>query len=1187
VFFLDDRLIWSASDLTAAAQCEFAVLRRLDAKLGRVPLVDDVDDAMLERAKRLGDRHEARELDRYRERFGVADDDTGRGVVSIDRPPLDREALEQAAERTRRALLGEADVVFQGTFFDGAFVGFADFLVRTGERVEVVDTKLARHAKVTALLQLAAYAEQLRQIGIDPGDRVHLLLGDGTTSTHKLADVVPVFRLRRARLAQIFEERLADTAPVDFGDPRYSVCGRCATCDREVEARRDLLLVAGMRTPQRTRLRAAGVTTIDELAASSGPVEGVGSAALTALRAQAVLQTTAAGGPLAYDVFDPAALEVVPPPDAGDIFFDFEGDPLYSERLGGRDQWNLDYLFGVVESDTGAFRPFWAHDFAEEREALLAFLAYVSERRRRHPDMHIYHYADYERAHLQAMTARHGVGEQQLDELLRRNTFVDLYPIVKKSVRVSSRSYGLKKLEPLYMGDDRRSSDVQDGGASVDAYVEYRRLRDAGDAVAAAAQLADIAEYNRDDCVSTGRLRDWLLARAAERGVAPLGVVDLAAEQVDDPPNPLRDELRALAGDPLDPARTPERTALALTAAALDFHRRERKTFWWEHFNRLFAPIEDWQDSRDVLVVESAVVERDWEPEGWRGTPTRRLLLRGRLAPGSRLRDSGVTLVYDRPGPFDIRGSERGARPANMRAAIVEVVDDGTLRVAERLPPEAHVEYAETPVAVTPGFPLRHDRQEAAIDEWARGVLAARTAPEPGWPGDPATDLVLRRAPRGAGLVPDTGEDRTGTIVESLRGLDGSYLAVQGPPGTGKTWLGSRVIARLVREHGWRVGVVAQSHAVVENMLARIVETGGLDRELVAKKVKPAEARNVAESDEQPPFTVVADSRLAEFAEQHPQGYVLGGTAWDFANETRFPRRSLDLLVVDEAGQFSLADTIACSVAARNLLLLGDPQQLPQVSLGLHPEPIDDSALGFIAAGHEVLPAQFGYFLAESWRMHPDVARAVSELSYEGRLRSHEECTAARRLDGVPAGLAPVPVPHTGNATASREEADEVVRLAAGLVGREWSAPETGRPPRPLEVEDLIVVAPYNAHVDLIREAADAAGLDRLRVGTVDRFQGQEAVVAILALAASSADDVPRGMSFLLKPNRLNVGISRAQWAAYLVHSPALVDTLPWRPEALAELSRFVTLVGADATADADYSARAMASTSSALLIRE
>ncbi|TFB50325.1 PD-(D/E)XK nuclease family protein, partial [Cryobacterium tagatosivorans] len=265
MYLLDGGVVTSASDLTTASKCEFAFLRTLDAKLGRIAAVPQKADAMLERTGVLGDEHELRVLEGYRTRFGG-------GVVEIAQPNLFHDgALEAAVAATEAAFRGGADIVFQATFFRDNFLGFADFIVRQPDgRYLVQDTKLARTARVTALLQLAAYADQLEALDFEPAETVQLLLGDGTVSEHRLVDILPVYRKRRARLLQIIAERLADTAPVAWGDARYAVCGRCATCEGEVEGHRDVLLVAGMRVTQRARLAEAGILTIDALAASGG-----------------------------------------------------------------------------------------------------------------------------------------------------------------------------------------------------------------------------------------------------------------------------------------------------------------------------------------------------------------------------------------------------------------------------------------------------------------------------------------------------------------------------------------------------------------------------------------------------------------------------------------------------------------------------------------------------------------------------------------------------------------------------------------------------------------------------------------------------------------------------------------------------------------------------------------------------
>ncbi|WP_082297434.1 TM0106 family RecB-like putative nuclease [Microbacterium sp. GCS4] len=1148
------RVIWSASDLKAAAECEFAWCRAIDAKLGRVPAVEEPEDATLARAARLGDVHEQNVLDRYIEEFGDA------AVHRIEKvSSVDAEALAAAVDETVRALASDARILFQAAFSTEEFVGFADFLAREDDgRWRVQDSKLARTARVTALMQLAAYVDQLDRLGVPRSDEVDLILGDGTLSTHRVDDLLPLFRVRRARLrALIADRRIDDPSPdaaLAWGDDRGNLevvaCGRCATCEEQVVAHRDLLMVARMRPVQRARLRGAGIQTIDALAEAVSPPEGMNADTFETLRSQARLQLRAEEDDTpTYDVHYAAAIHTLPVPSRGDIFFDFEGDPLYTEPApAGQAQWGLDYLFGWVDNDD-QYSALWAHDFSAERAAFERFLDFVAVRRSAHPGMHIYHYAPYETSHLVAMAARYGVREGEVDRLLREGVFVDLYPLVLRTVRVGSRSYSIKKLEPLYMGEEVRTSDVQKGDDSIVQYVAARELAAAGEQDEADAVLADLADYNRYDCVSTRRLRDWLIEIARREGVYPAPPDE--PDEVIYEPSPR--SVALLADAEREVAEGGDGELFRIAAAAIDYFPREAKSFWVSHFQRLREPVTMWDTTRDVVRVERATstVVRDWSmPEG-RRVLSRDVEIRGEVSPGTTLGEGAQPFaLYEVPAPFDTEVPSRAVHVPHT-VTVAGVLDDGYLITETAVQGQT---WEELPLALTPAAPPRVVSLQGAIDEWADTVHDAA----PGHPRDAATDILRRIPPRtlSGDPLPAEGGDTISAIVRAVRDLDRSYLAVQGPPGTGKTYTGSRVIARLVNEHGFRVGVVAQSHAIIEHLLERVV-ADGVPAAQVAKAPKNPSS--------EPSYTVIPKNGMAPFLrENEGRGVVVGGTAWDFSNTARVDRAGLDLLVVDEAGQFSLASTIAVAAGAQRLLLLGDPQQLPQVSQGAHPEPVDTSALGWVMDGDAVVRPEYGYFLEKSWRMHPAVASAVSALSYAGRLTSAPGAEK-RSLEGIDPGLHVVPLRHRGNATQSAEEAQEVVALVRDLLGRRFTDNDPDATTRPLGQADIIVVTPYNAQRQLVLDALARAGFPDVPVGTVDNFQGKEAVVSITSLAASSGRDAPRGPEFLLMQNRLNVAISRAQVAAYLIHSPALLDDLPRTPEGVARLSAFARLVGAAA----------------------
>jgi uncharacterized protein len=1129
----DRRVVYSASDLAAAARCEYALLRSFDAQLGWGPDVS-ADDELLARTALLGDEHEQRHLDQLR----AAEQE--QNVVVIGRPAYTLAGLTAAAKATREAVEHRAPVIYQAAMFDGRFLGFADFLVLDDDRYRLRDTKLARSVKVEALLQLAAYADTLARAGVPVAPEVELVLGDGAVASYRTDELMPVYQPRRAALERLLDGHLAGGVAVSWEDAEVRACFRCPECTAKVREHDDLLLVAGMRVSQRARLLDAGVTTRRELAAHAGPVPELSARTVKALTAQARLQIAdRVDGKPPYEVVDAQPLMVLPDADKGDLFFDFEGDPLWT--VDGR-EWGLEYLWGVLTSGD-EFTPYWAHDRASERKALGDFLTMVRKRLKKHPGMHVYHYAAYEKSTLLRLAGRYGVGEHDVDELLRNGVLVDLYPLVRKSIRVGTESYSIKYLEPLYMGNELRSGEVTTATDSITQYAKFCALRDDGRADDAAIVLKDIEDYNRYDCRSTRRLRDWMMARAIESGVPPRGPQPVrdggAAEPVDD----LERRLLKFAGDGIE-ERTSEQTAVAMVAAARGFHQREDKPFWWAHFDRVNNPVDEWADNGDVFIAEKAEVVADWHQPPRARKPQRHVRLTGELANGELAHE--MYALYDPPAPAGL--ADDPDRRAFGSATVLECNDPEVpteVVICERQPKDGDV-FDQLPFALTPGPPINTKPLQESIADTAAAVAAGL----PNLPADAVTDILLRRPPRtvSGGPLPRTGVVAD-DIAAALLDLDSSYLAVHGPPGTGKTFTSGRVIARLVNERGWRVGVVAQSHAVVENLF-RDVMAAGVDGARVGKKLYTVN----------PGWTELTNPEFAGFIANN-DGCVVGGTGWDFANANKIPRQALDLLVVEEAGQYSLANTIAVAPSARNLMLLGDPQQLPQVSQGTHPEPVNESALGWLVEGHHTLPEERGYFLDCSYRMHPAVCRQVSRLSYDGRLRAREDVSAARRLEGVAPGVRVLTVDHDGNSTDSPEEADAIVAEIQALLGTSWTD-EDGT--TPLSQHHVLVVTPYNAQVVTLRRRLDAAGLTDVEVGTVDKFQGRQAPVVFVSMTASSAEDVPRGVSFLFNRNRLNVAVSRAKHTAVIVRSALLTDYLPATPDRLIELGAFLSLASCD-----------------------
>jgi predicted RecB family nuclease len=1103
----DGCLVLSPSDLNDYVECPHLTTLALEAArgTGKRPYVRNEHGDLL---RRKGEEHEAAYLAELRAQ--------GRQVVDVI--GADRWNFEGSARATIEAMRAGAEVIYQATFVQGDWRGRADFLERVeqptalgGWGYEALDAKLARAEKPTYVLQLCFYTEAIAAIQKEPVGAMHVLLGIGQRRTLRPADFGAYYRRVRAGfLAAI--GRAAPTEPY-----RVEHCGLCefrTVCDERWVREDHLLLVAGIRREHVTRLRAAGLGTLAKLAqAPATKVERVAPHTLEALREQAGLQlhhrTT---GTLTWRTLpvEPArGFERLPRPSAGDVVFDIEGDPFWEPARG------LHFLLGLLTSEDGAwrYRAIWAHDRAGERRAFEALLDFLHERLARHPDMHVYHYGAYEPTALKQLMGVYATREDAVDELLRYQVFVDLHGVVRQGLRAGVPSYSLKEVEAL--AAFRRRAEVASGTRAVLAYEQWM-------ATGTAARLDEIAAYNEEDCRATLALRDWLLEhRPAEAGWATppeARPVDDDRQKTDAGREALRRAL--LAGASAGSPRW-------LAAELLEYHRREARPAWWWFFERC-------QMSADELFEDGEAIGR-LRPEGTPRAVNRSAQHRFRFEAQQ----------------YKLAAGDAPCDPATGKGAgTIEELDENAGALVLRRGPSLGSE--PLPEALIPPGPIQTREQQGALARLGAAVLAGDRRYR-------ALQHILARAqPRltealgGPIQTMDPAEQRRRAAA-----LDESYLFIQGPPGTGKTWTGARIVVDLIRR-GRRVGVAATSHKAIHNLLDEIERAAA--REGVSfRGLKKSSGSAETEYDGEA-ISSIAD--IGKFVAAASRVQLLAGTAWLFAREDL--DGTLDTLVVDEAGQVALADALAMGTAARNVILLGDPLQLAQVSQGTHPEGTGASALEHLLGEHPTVPPDRGIFLDRTRRMHPDVCRFVSEIVYEGRLDGLPE--VARQATAFGTGLRYLPVDHAGNVAAAPEEAERIAREIRGMRGGSWTT--RAGVTRPLGEADFMVVAPYNAQVRQLRRALEAAGLGGVPVGTVDKFQGREAAVVFYSMATSSAEDVPRSLEFLFSRNRLNVAVSRAMCLACIVASPRLLESRARTIEQMRlinALCRFVEMAGEQA----------------------
>ena len=1147
---VDGTWVISPQDIVSEFECSHRVALNAAVVTGHLEF-EQQEDPALELLKRQGIEHEQRRLNQLSGDLRVK----RLGAIAHS-----RESYQAAWEATLQAMDDEYDVIYQATLFTGDFVGIADFLVldrdergtiqRDSRGLAVynpVDTKSARSAKRAAVLQVGAYADALERLGRPRPSTIHLWLAGEHDWQGPADPFIAVARLYR----ETVQSRLAllGSMPIpSWAAPRES-CVRCkfaSLCDDGRRKDRDISLVQGIHATTRLRLIDVGLATIDALAQASDEQRPsrVAEETFDRLRAQAAIQVKGEGRtPPLYEVVNPGELALLPPRSPGDIWFDMEGDP-YAPGSNG-----LEYMFGYGFLDGGEFdfTTFEAHSATQERVAFEGFIDEVMRRRDADPGMHVYHYANYEQRALQRLAQQYGTRELEIDLLLKEGRFIDLYKIVQRALRFSTESLSLKYIEAVY-GVTHSGEDVSTAMDSVIQYEAYVALMAEGKEDAANVILGNIRSYNKLDCKSTMQLDTWL--RTLDHTSTPLAGDNASTDDSDgvEPADPHVDLVLALEeGLPADPdQRSQQEQARALLASALLYHSRERRPAWWKLFELIKAEPEELERASDVLLVSDATAS-DWSKTPRMKKHRRDIeIISESDDPRLVLDDvAQVFLLYDRApqGMAQPSDSLRGYNSADTSRITATSVD-----VTERAGRD-DATWTDQPIAVLPGQPYNTTPIQNAIAAAAQSVLPENNGGRWSFPDAAWADVLLSRPPRTtSGSLPNTGFP-IDDICAALQASRSSYVAVQGPPGTGKTYVGSRAVARLTQQ-GWRIGVVAQSHAVVDNFLAA-----------VHKCDASVELGKEPQGGTQARFPWHITGKLDAWAQGRPHGYVIGGTAWTFSRDSVRNLR-LDLLVIDEAGQFALANAIACSLSADRLLLLGDPQQLPQVSQAAHPEGIEQSVLERVITGHATMPSDRGYFLDSTYRMHPELTDAVSRLQYEGRLGS-ADVTRLRSLDGVSPGVIPTPVNHHGNTTSSPEEAQKVVETIQSLLGRAWvdARDNQTQPVRSIAPDDIIVVAGYNAQVRLIKRQLEHAGLGQVEVGTVDKFQGKEAPIVIVSMATSSAEDLPRGLDFLLSPNRLNVAISRAQWASFVIHSPDLLTAQPASVEGVRRLGQFVDLV--------------------------
>jgi len=1099
--YYNEDILLSASDLVKFLGCNHAT--RLDINQIFNPITFPDEDPQLLLLQEMGIAHERSFLQSL----------MGRGLTITEIPSPG--SLEHRVILTREAMRSGVQVIYQGAFLAPPWHGYSDFLLRVDNSpsrlgsysYEVADTKLSRNAKPSHILQLCLYSDLLAQEqGVHPTE-MHVILGDKekTKYSRRVSDFFHYYSNCKQRLIEYVEDRHSESD----GDPCNS-CSHCrwATyCIEQWESVDHLSFVAGISRSQRAKLCDVGISTMDGLSnvPEKTKIPKIQNETLNRLISQSKLQVAKRNdGKDRVEVLpliEGKGFNRLPKPSSGDLFFDMEGDPLFEE--------GLEYLFGFITINTGkpVFTPFWGHSRDEEKIAFEDSVDFIMSHLNKFPDAHIYHYASYEESALKRLAMSHGTKENEIDNILRQRKLVDLYKVVRESIRTSEPAYSIKNLEVFYA--DKRGGDVKTAGDSIVWYEQWRKTNDNS-------LLQQISDYNEFDCVSTLQCRDWLLTLRPDLGVNWFSVqpdeTQEGAEK-EDARKEAEAYTTALKEALIANAHEGELHWRKLLGNLLEFHRRESKSSWWKIFARREMSEEELIDDKEC--IGGLILDANTPP----------------------YKEKSST-VYSFTFPsqeFKMRAGDKPVRPDTLKVAgeIVALDEDNrtlSLKIGPKAPP------IPDPFSLIPAGPINADVLKKAIYRYANAILSGNRTDYLA-----VSAIIQNELPRVVGVAPGEpiapdGVSLVDSTIAALCNLNNSHLIIQGPPGTGKTYTSSHAIVELL-SRGKRIGVASNSHKAINNILHSI--------EKVAKE-KGVVFRGVKKSSKEEHYLnglgFVDDVTSNEDATA-PNYQLVAGTAWLFAREEM--DKTLDYLFIDEAGQVSLANVVAMGLSALNIVLVGDQMQLSQPTQGVHPEGSGRSALEHLLGEHATVPPEQGILLNVTWRMHPNICQFISDAVYDGRLIAepgnvHQQLLIApEATDEVlaSAGLMFVPVDHDGNSQSSKEEGERILEVFQNLIGMSWMKRDGSK--HEIGADDILVVTPYNMQVNLLKSMLP----DDARVGTVDKFQGQEAPIVLISMATSSSDEMPRDIDFLFSQNRLNVAISRARCLSVMFASPKLLDT--------------------------------------------
>lgn len=1028
-------------------------------------------------------------------------------------------------KKTLESMKKGVDVIFQPRLEKENFAGYADILYKKKGKSKLGeyyyapwDVKLSHSIKAKYAIQLCCYAEMLESIQGEISEiKGGLILGDDSKHELRVAD----YKYYYQNLKQAFLKQQQEFNPDITPDPsKFAFHGEWSKYAKMLLEESDhLSQVARITKNQIKILESNDINTMTKLAElERKSLPKMRNEILERLKDQAQLQIKSKNKIIPeYRALHPdpsyprTGLALLPPHSKNDIFFDMEG---YPHIKGG-----LEYLFGSCiysknKKDEVLFKTIWAHNPEEEKKAFEQFIDWVYKLWKEDPEMHIYHYGNYEKAALSKLMHKYGTREEKLGELYAHNAFIDLYEVVRNGIRIGEPHYSIKNVEHLYRS--KRENDVKDAATSIVYYGRWLKIKDEDKSLANQI-LKDIEDYNLDDCKSTQELAVFLRNLQQKEKIRWVGNLILQDEDKKDQKIKKFLNSTTLLREKILKTHQGEEEMETL-AWVLEFQAREQRPKNWLLFQRLnMTDVELYEDADCLASVK--LKKPDDETKDY-------VTYEGKFDPNqeSKLKEGDNCYIQ---GNYEFNLNKL------IQVKIISIdTEKGklTLRGKKGLSGEVNL----IPHDFFPPSPIR----EAILD-----VVESIDQKKP--KSNALMDFLYHRPPKIKGnnkdKIIDPEKDLLKELVKLVKNMQSTTLTIQGPPGAGKTYSSAVVILSLIAS-GKKVGITSNSHKAIINLINKVIEL---------QKKEPLKILRANSNYEE-----IDENSFVTWVERNPEAIplvsehnLICGTAWLFSNSQMTEKgNKLDYLFVDEAGQVSIAYLVGMSRSTDNIVLMGDQQQLEQPTQGVHPGKSGLSCLQYFLQGKATIPDDMGVFLPETWRMHPDVNEVISEMVYENKLKTvgHTKNRVVK-TEGADvhyikkeSGVIFISEDHYGNSQTSSEEIRVIKKIVNELIGRKLTD-KNGNLTRVIREEDILIVAPYNLQVNNLRKALGP----KFRIASVDKFQGQEAPISIVSMCTSTFEESGsrRGLDFVLSTNRLNVAISRAESLSIVVGTKELAIT--------------------------------------------